>query len=266
MFRESADQPKILVGINAALKRKENGPEGVWLHENESCLLVLDKVYTSLIGLNEVHEFTCIEGRLLVTSFRVIFAATNTGEQYDLSIDAELVLLHAVSGEKMYLQLDLQANMEESESEAETEDVTTYSPVELYFVLKAESGQETDIEESEKVEDIEELLGQLFDALSTMAELNPDEDENDDYADNEGGFDGGEFFFIADEKALEDGSNIDKDKGATEEERMLMLSKLDSVLTVPAELELDENGERINQQNLIIDDQFADADEDDDIL
>ena len=264
MFQD--DQPQLLVGTNAALVREKSATRVV-LDQNETCLAVLNNVYTTLNGKQDCKGLSSVVGSLLVTSSRIVFAADNEGELFDLSIDAGLVLLHAVAEGSIYCQLDIHADsdgqdelIEENgqiEEIEETIDEAIYDSVEIYFSLKPFGSASTDNTTkddivSDDISVIEEELGQIFDALSTMIELNPD-DKNDD---EDEGFENEGFFFAADsDKIIQEVRHNDAE--ATDEERTAMLEKLDAMLVVPPELELDENGQRI------IDDQFADAEEDD---
>ena len=225
------DPPRIRIGADAELDRVTAGEsiEGVKLEENETGLFVLDCL-TTLLGVDRLpestfEEYTKESGRLVVTSSRLVFAASS-GLDKDLSVDAGLITLHAIGSESsMYCQLDLP-------EKSGTFEIST--PMELYLYPIVKNG-------------LDEKLSQLFDALSTMAELNPDEIEDDDEGED---FESGGFYYA------EDFVNTSNDEGgATEEERIAMLEKLDAVLEVPPELELNEEGERI------YDSQFADADE-----
>uniref|UniRef100_A0A7S2LNX7 Uncharacterized protein n=1 Tax=Leptocylindrus danicus TaxID=163516 RepID=A0A7S2LNX7_9STRA len=307
------DTPRIYCGIDAGIERSDQCVGGVVLNKSETCLAI-SHVDVSLSGLSRYYGDTCnettkstnsfsrIPGTMLITSDRIVFAADENNETFDLSIDAGLVSLHALSSEPqncMYCQLDLRADdyaADEIQSSSDqeqqhiekTEDEAAYTPVEVYFFPVANRDDTIDVGPGSS--SVGEQLGQIFDALSTMAELNPD-DIDDDHGDGNDDGDCDGFFFMGGDGNVEmtsdptallattsysvDGGNGCESGGATassegeatEEERASMLERLDALLLVPPELELDENGVRIREiSGQGNDGQFSDAEEDDGLL
>lgn len=313
------DSPRIYCGLDAGMERNDQCIGGVMLSESETCLAI-SHVDASLSGLSRYHTrrdneatkttnlFSRITGTMLITSDRIVFAADGNKETFDLSIDAGLVSLHALSSEPqncMYCQLDLRAddttagkvddkemasNQEQVQVQNidQTEDEAAYTPVEVFFFPVSSRDHASVISSRSSSSSVGVQLGLIFDALSTMAELNPD-DIDDDHGDGGDGDDG--FFFVggegivettgSDPQVLTASYSVDGDRGcesggalisstgeATFEERTSMLTRLDALLLVPPELELDKNGVRIHVHAIgdSNDGQFSDAEEDDELL
>jgi hypothetical protein len=162
--------------------------------------------------------FTDIAGQVFVTKSQVLIVSTSSSE-HDLVIGACNIQLHALQDEpqlSVYLQLGDDSNV-----------------LEVTIALAQEKDGQV-----------------LFDALCKLVSLHPiPQDDEDDDNDDDDAF-GGEDLMWAPSSgtAFEDG---DAEGGATEKQRAAMLGRLDNLLVVNPQLQVQEG-------------QFEDAEDDDD--
>lgn len=181
-----------------------------------------------------------ISGELIITTQRVLFAASNdSDEKSDLCVESCIIGLFALSNNNIEDEDVEEEDLNKQESDTQSIFIqcnvkandNTYCPVEIYLTPTIPCTEDNE-------EKIDTLLDSLFEALSKTIELNPPDDDSDagGYGDDDGDDNDGFFFNTSSE-------------GASEEERNQMLERLDNLLIV------DDN---------IVPNQFDDAEEESD--
>jgi len=229
------------------------------------------------------HSFQNVQGQVFITSRRLFFVTMkNANNDFDLAIDSGRISLHAMTSEprySVYCQLGCNAGLNSAttffpgDSGLDRSQDDKGSPGEIHFYPPDDM-----IDEEKSV-----FCQGLFDSLSQMASLNPVSDDEDGgggivsmmnmmaaaYSDK-GGDNEDDMFYRSDQNQMNnawgalDEHNTEElaPRGATTEERVAMLDRLDNMLTVPA-----EHGSACNNdENMGATGQFDDADEDDDDL
>jgi Regulator of volume decrease after cellular swelling len=210
--------------------------------EDDDSFLLLDTslpvtLYRSEISDNKNEEeddednTATVMGRVFVSKWQLLFVANDPSDiEYDIAVGASCILLHAMMEDPqlaVYIQLDNNCKCDDNEL---TE--ITLIPTQA-----------------------EEDCQRLFDALCRLVALHPDQDEDDEGED--GNENGGMFGMGHDDLiwapspgvGIVEDEDDDIDGGATEEERNVMLERLDNLLVVRPDMDTQ-------------DDQFEDASED----
>lgn len=235
--------------------------------------------------------FQNIMGKLYVTSKRIFFVASSEkNSTYDFAIDAACISLHAMASEpqwNVYCQLtdDIQdicwnpRGDKDTTQETiiiETKNNKSPSPIEIYFT---------------PVDTPEDKCQLLFKAMTKLATLNPVEDEDDDdywrgnaNTDNNSGnglasmigtmagkgtIDNDNIYHDDDGDVIYrvDSSNItDHCETVENDRRQQMLNRLDNLLEVPSDSDVETNSGASRKRPLkvdrSVDGQFDDAEED----
>ena len=230
--------------------------------------------------------FENIMGKLYITSKRIFFVASSEkNSMYDFAIDAACISLHAMASEpqwNVYCQLtdDIQDICWDSRGDKDTATQETIiienkntksspSPIEIFFT---------------PVETPENKCQLLFKAMTRLATLNPVEDEDeDDYwsgnanTDNNSGngvaamggtMAGKETIDNEDDVVyrVDNSNKTNYSETVENDRRQQMLNRLDNLLEVPSDSELENNSGTSKKRPLTIDrsvdGQFDDADED----
>ncbi len=197
---------------------------------------------------NAPVEYEGIIGQLIVSTKRVFFIACSEKDiEKDFVVDAQCISLHAMMSEpdhSVYCQL--------ADDNEDDEEYTGPSEIFFYPQISSNEAQEkiTDKEDSKR-----NLSQLLFDSFTELINLNPVFDENE----NDGGAAGGLMAMLGmlsgnsqydeddDMICRVDPSNIimgtgeenQNDNDPSSNERTQMLERLDNLLVVPPEYEID---------------------------
>jgi hypothetical protein len=227
---------------------RSNGNNGISQNEDEDQekdeTIVCYFKSVSVTIQNAPAAYEGIIGQLIVSTKRVFFIACSEKDtEKDFMVDAHCISLHAMMSESVYCQL----------ADDNVDDEDYVGPSEIFFYPQISSSNEA----QEKITDIDErkrnMSQLLFDSFTELINLNPvfDDDEND------GGAAGGLMAMLG---MLSGNSQYDDDDdmicrvdpsciGTREEnqddndpsnnERTQMLERLDNLLVVPPEYEID---------------------------
>lgn len=187
-----------------------------------------------------------VAAKVLISSARIFVCAEKIQDQAsDVVIDAQGILLHALSDEPagVYLQV--------TESNGDDDDLNEDSaPIEFLF-------------EPTNTEVTPEICQSLFDGFTQLVAENPTNEEPDQNPFGAmmnmmmGNTNDDEEMIVSDDLVV--GGRSEKE--ATEEERRAALDRLDDMLVVPPEYEIEDEADEGE-----IDGQFDDADDDYDAL
>lgn len=223
--------------------------------ESEKTLEYMNSVAVTI--QNSPGNVERVIGQVIITTKRVFFVAKDEKQaEQDFSIDAQRISLHA-----MMTDPDISVYCQLADNDNNQYDEDYEGPVEIIFYLQTTEieGKDMDVDESENIK----LSTVLFEALTKLINLNPILDDEDD-----GGAAGGlaAMLGMMGNSLYDDGDDNDdmiyridpgeficeneiiQKQDENPSERAQMLERLDRLLVVPPEYEIDDG-------------QFDDADE-----
>ncbi len=290
----SSDNNASLPGISASSENKGGDGEDGDGGEITLCNInpISAKIQNTTESQSGSESFDGIEGQIYVTTKRVLFVAKNEqGVSGDFSIDAQCISLHAMMSEpksSVYCQLTDECACNDDDDDDDDEELA--GPTEIFFCPQIKStsndeqqqqqmGMDIDANDNDNDDKRKELCKLLFDSLSKLINLNP-VDAGDDGGDF-GGL-GAMLGMIANSSCDDDNDDDDEmicridpsqmvtawdeksqeGQGASSDERNRMLERLDNMLVVPPEYEVDGQFDDAEED----DDKIGDEDNDTDIL
>ena len=196
---------------------------------------------------NSTEDFEGIIGQLIITTKRILFTTNDRDEvSKDFAIDAQCITLHAMMSEP---DISVYCQLADNNDEYDEDYV---GPMEIFFSPQFPT-QEDDKNETDS-EDKTDLSQILFESLTQLINLNPvyDDDDNDGYGGGAGGLmamlgmmggddaidnDNDEMICRIDPHEITNKQTYGDE--LTSEERSRKLERLDNLLVVPPEYEIE---------------------------